>query len=155
MLALNLFSQPISEVLFLGAHCDDIEIGCGAAILKLISKRKDVHITWVVFCSDAAREKEARISAEHFLKGAQKKSIIIHAFRDGFLPYLGEGPKEAFEQLKLVSKPDIIFTHYRKDLHQDHRIISELTGNTFRDHVILEYEIPKYDGDFGSPNTYQ
>lgn len=154
MLDLNLFSSKVSEILFLGAHCDDIEIGCGATILKLLAERKDLTITWVVFCSNPDREKEARLCANAFLKGAQKKQIIIHSFRDGFLPYLGVGPKEAFESLKLLTKPDIIFTHFRKDLHQDHRIISELTWNTFRDHLILEYEIPKYDGDLNSPNGY-
>ncbi len=156
MLDLNLFNArkgPL-EILCLGAHCDDIEIGCGGALLKLLAARKDVGVTWVVFCSTPAREKEARRSAAAFLKGAKRQRILIHGFRDGFLPNQGEGPKEAFEALKQQPDPDFIFTHFRQDLHQDHRLVGDLTWNTFRNHVILEYEIPKWDGDLGAPNAF-
>ena len=142
------------EVLCLGAHCDDIEIGCGGSMLRLLSARKDVKVTWVVFCSSPERGEEARRSAAAFLSGARKTDIIIHEFRDGFLPILGAGPKEAFEILKVRVRPDIVFTHFRGDAHQDHRAVSELTWNTFRDHLILEYEIPKWDGDLAIPNGF-
>ena len=140
-------------ILCLGAHSDDIEIGCGGAILKLISKYPNLSFHWVVFSAGQQRAEEARASAEVFLKGAKEKNVVIKDFKDGFFPYQGVEIKEYFEQLKEMS-PDIILTHYRQDLHQDHRLISDLTWNTFRNHLILEYEIPKYDGDLGSPNLF-
>jgi LmbE family N-acetylglucosaminyl deacetylase len=115
---------------------------------------KDVHVYWVVFSSDARREKEALKSANDFLKSLKKKKIVIKRFRNSFFPYCGAEIKEYFEQLSKEFSPDIIFTHFRNDLHQDHRLISELTWNTYRNHLILEYEIPKYDGDLGSPNFF-
>lgn len=156
MLDLKLFelSKKKLNVLVLGAHCDDIEIGCGGTLLRLLSERKNIHITWVVFCATAEREVEAKKSAADFLLGTKSQKITIHSFRDGYLPYLGESPKNTFEALKSSVNPDLIFTHSHADAHQDHRIISELTWNTFRDHFILEYEIPKWDGDFGQPNTF-
>jgi LmbE family N-acetylglucosaminyl deacetylase len=141
---------PLS-LLCLGAHCDDIEIGCGGAILRLTEGRRDVSVTWVVWSGDDAREREARASAGLFLAAARASSVTVHRFRDGFFPYEGGRIKERFEALKAEVAPDLIFTHHGGDRHQDHRLISELTWNTFRDHAILEYEIPKYDGDFGSP----
>jgi LmbE family N-acetylglucosaminyl deacetylase len=144
----------ICKVLCLGAHCDDIEIGCGGTILKLIKHHNNVAFHWVVFSSDQQRAQEAIESANGFLRGAKEKNIVIKDFRDGFLPFIGAEVKEYFEQLKQALSPDLIFTHYRNDLHQDHRLISELTWNMFRDHLILEYEIPKYDGDLGSPNSF-
>jgi len=142
------------RILCLGAHCDDIEIGCGGTILRLLREGggDSVIVRWVVFSSDPTREKEAFGSANEFLKGAREKEIIIKNFRNGFFPYVAVDIKEYFEEMKNTFNPDLIFTHYRGDLHQDHRLISELTWNTFRNHFILEYEIPKYDGDFGSPN---
>lgn len=142
------------KVLCLGAHCDDIEIGCGGTILKLIEKYQNLVFYWVVFSSNLQREKEAYESAKQFLKGAQVKNIAIANFRDGFLPFMASEVKELFENLKQEFQPDIILTHYRNDLHQDHRLISDLTWNTFRNHLILEYEIPKYDGDLGIPNFF-
>jgi LmbE family N-acetylglucosaminyl deacetylase len=149
------FSHPISHVLCLGAHCDDLEIGCGGTVLKLADGPTPPTFTWVVFTSDVTREAEARVSADALLRRAAPGSrIIIRKFRDGFLPYEGGLIKETFEELKEVASPDLILTHYRGDLHQDHRLISELTWNTFRNHLILEYEIPKYDGDLGTPNLF-
>jgi len=142
------------RVLCLGAHCDDIEIGCGGSLLKMLGDSISVHVCWVVFCSNPTRMIEAQHSAEEFLGGAHQKRIIIKEFRDGFLPYSGAEIKDFFETLKTEFLPDLIFTHYRDDRHQDHRLISDLTWNTYRDHLILEYEIPKYDGDLGTPNFY-
>jgi LmbE family N-acetylglucosaminyl deacetylase len=148
------FSPSIRHVLCLGAHCDDLEIGCGGTILKLTEGVEPPAVTWVVFTSDATREAEALRSAEALLRRASRSRIIIQKFRDGFLPYEGSVVKETFEELKNEVSPDLILTHYRHDAHQDHRVVSELTWNTFRDHLILEYEIPKYDGDFGAPNVF-
>ena len=142
------------RVLCLGAHADDIEIGCGGTILKLLAGYEDLEVYWVVFSADAERKCEAQKSAGLFLKAAKQKTVVIRNFRDGFFPYIGTEIKEYFEELKQGVVPDLIFTHYREDRHQDHRIISDLTWNTYRDHSILEYEIPKYDGDLSSPNCF-
>jgi LmbE family N-acetylglucosaminyl deacetylase len=146
--------EDVRVVLCLGAHCDDIEIGCGGTILQLLSVRPHLEIHWIIYSSSPKRAEEARKSASAFLEEVRHKSITIHEFRDGFFPFQGAEIKENFEALKEQLKPDIIFTHYREDLHQDHRTISDLTWNSFRDHVIFEYEIPKYDGDFGAPNLF-
>ncbi len=153
-LRLEQLDPPIRHVLCLGAHCDDLEIGCGGTVLKLAEGANAPEVTWVVFSSDPMREAEALRSAETLLRRAPSTRIVIKKFRDGFLPYEGSLVKEAFEELKGTVSPDLVLTHYRKDLHQDHRLISELTWNTFRDHLILEYEIPKYDGDLGTPNLF-
>jgi LmbE family N-acetylglucosaminyl deacetylase len=142
------------NILCIGAHSDDIEIGCGGTVLKLIKNYNVNFIKWIIFCSDRQREFEARESADIFLKNVKNKDILIKNYRDGFLPYIGSEVKEFFEEMKKDFTPDIIFTHYRKDYHQDHRLICELTWNTFRDHLILEYEIPKFDGDMGIPNFF-
>ena len=154
MLKISFGGSPTKKILCLGAHCDDIEIGCGGTIMKLARTLNDAEIRWVVFSSDDRRGEEALGSAKDFLRGVKKKKIQINRFRNSFFPYHGAEIKEYFEKLKQEFQPDIIFTHYRKDLHQDHRLISELTWNSFRDHLIFEYEIPKYDGDFGSPNFF-
>jgi LmbE family N-acetylglucosaminyl deacetylase len=157
MLTLNLPRNGTSrfKVLCLGCHSDDIEIGCGGTILQWLSSHKNLEIVWVVFSSGGSeREKEARASAELFLEQAKKKEVMIKDFRDSFFPFDGTNIKTVFEdELKKMS-PDVILTHNRKDAHQDHRQIGELTWNTFRDHLILEYEIPKYDGDMGQPNVF-
>ncbi len=142
------------KILCLGAHSDDIEIGCGGTILKLIEKYRRTTFYWVVLSSNERRKREAEESANAFLAGAKIKTIVIKEFRDGFFPYVGGEIKEYFERLKREVDPDLIFTHHRMDLHQDHRLVSDLTWNTFRNHLILEYEIPKYDGDLGSPNFF-
>ncbi|MBW4423586.1 MAG: PIG-L family deacetylase [Nostoc desertorum CM1-VF14] len=142
------------KVLCLGAHCDDIEIGCGGTILKLIETYPNIIFYWVVFSSNLEREKEAYNSANKFLRNTNIKNIVIKQFQDGFFPFIGIEIKHFFEELKQEYSPDLIFTHYRQDLHQDHRLISEFTWNTFRNNLILEYEIPKYDGDLGNPNFF-
>lgn len=142
------------RILMLGAHCDDIEIGCGGTILKLCAEHPDLEVTWAVFCSTPQRSLEARASAAAFLEGVKYSRVIIKTHRDGFLPHAGPALKEEFESLKSEVTPDLIFTHYRDDQHQDHREISALTWNTWRNQLILEYEIPKYDGDFGAPNVF-
>lgn len=142
------------KILCIGAHSDDIEVGCGGTILRLLSQYNDVEVHWLVLGSSGKRDGEALASAEKFLANAKKKEIQIKNFKDGFFPYIGAEIKGLFETLKQSVSPDIIFTHYRHDLHQDHRLISELTWNTYRNHLILEYEIIKYDGDLGVPNFY-
>lgn len=142
------------NLLLLGAHCDDIEIGCGATLLKLIQKQRINHVKWIVFASTPEREKEARSCAEYFLHDAPSKEIIIKDFRDGFLPQMKTEIKNFFEEIKSSFTPDVTFTHYQHDLHQDHRLLSELAWNTFRNHLILEYEIPKYDGDLANPAVF-
>jgi LmbE family N-acetylglucosaminyl deacetylase len=157
MLPLNLPQDPAAplKLLCLGAHSDDIEIGCGGTILQLLSAYSNLNVVWVVFSSGREREREARASAARFLKQAKRsKKVIVKKFRDGFFPYQGTKIKEFFEAIKKDVNPDLIFTHYRDDRHQDHRTISDLTWNTWRQHLILEYEIPKYDGDLGSPNCF-
>ena len=142
------------SVLCLGAHSDDIEIGCGGTILRLLRACGECDVNWVVFSAKAQRRQEAVSSAKRFLKGARTSTVITKSFQESFFPYRGEVIKLCFEELKVRLQPDLIFTHYRHDLHQDHRVICELTWNTFRNHQILEYEIPKYDGDIGQPNVY-
>ncbi|PYV39919.1 MAG: PIG-L domain-containing protein [Acidobacteria bacterium] len=142
------------HVLCLGSHSDDIEIGCGGTVLKLAGKNENVEVWWVVFSATGKRKEEASKSARSFLKSARRKEIIIKTFRDSLFPTESAKIKEFFEELKQRFQPDLIFTHYRNDRHQDHRTISDLTWNTFRNHLILEYEVPKYDGDLGSPNVF-
>lgn len=142
------------RVLCLGAHCDDLEIGCGGTVLRLLATFPDAAFHWVVFAAGGARGREARGAAGAFLAGAQSPTVALEDFRDGFFPYVGYEVKEYFEKLKSKIDPHLILTHYRTDLHQDHRLINELTWNTFRDHFVLEYEIPKYDGDLGVPNYF-
>jgi len=140
-------------VLCLGAHADDIEIGCGGALLYFKKTQPQLKFHWVVFCAPGLRGQEAEKAAELFTAGCDKE-IILKDYRDGFLPYSGGEVKDFFEEIKSRVNPDLIFTHWRGDAHQDHRLISELTWNTFRNHLILEYEIPKYDGDMGRPNVF-
>ncbi len=144
----------VRRVLCLGAHSDDIEIGCGGTVLRLIESSDKIEFYWMVLSSDPERAKEAERSARAFLRRVRAKTIVVKSFRDGFLPYIGAPVKECFEELKRAFAPDVIFTHSRQDLHQDHRFVCELTWNTFRNHLILEYEIPKYDGDLGVPNFF-
>ena len=145
--------EPL-RALFLGAHSDDIELGCGGTILSLLEQGQELEVCWMVFAASPARRLEAERSAEMFLRGAVKKEIIVRNFKESFFPYIGSEIKVCFEELKRTINPDVVFTHFRDDLHQDHRLISELTWNTFRDHLILEYEIVKYDGGLGSPNMF-
>jgi LmbE family N-acetylglucosaminyl deacetylase len=142
------------RILALGAHADDIEIGAGGTILHLVAHGLVASANWVVFSAVGERVEEARSSGAAFLEGAREREITVHGFRDGFLPYGGGRIKDTFELLKREVDPDLVLTHRGDDAHQDHRLISELTWNTFRNHLILEYEIPKYDGDMGRPNLF-
>jgi len=142
------------RVLCLGSHSDDIEIGCGGTVLRLAGNNENAEFWWIVFSATGERKREASKSADSFLKPAKRKRIIIKTFRESFFFAESARIKEFFEELKQKFQPDLIFTHYRNDLHQDHRTISDLTWNAFRNHVILEYEVPKYDGDLGSPNVF-
>lgn len=145
---------PIHQILCLGAHSDDIEIGCGGTLLKLSDLYPSVTIYWVVLGANGQREEEAFNSAHSLLERVKSKKVLVKGFRDGFFPYIGMEIKEYFEELKRLVSPDLILTHYRHDRHQDHRLVSDLTWNTFRNHLIWEYEIPKYDGDLDSPNVF-
>lgn len=140
-------------VLCLGAHSDDIEIGCGGTLLYLKQIVPRLKLHWVVYSALGSRRCEAARAAELFAADCDKK-VILKEYRDGFFPYQGREVKDFFEQMKTEVSPDLIFTHWQGDAHQDHRLISELTWNTFRNHLILEYEIPKYDGDIGRPNLF-
>jgi LmbE family N-acetylglucosaminyl deacetylase len=142
------------RILCVGAHSDDIEIGCGGTILRLLQECAEAEVQWVVLGSSGQRVAEALLSAHNFLAHARKKNVIVKNFKNSFFPYVGAEIKTFFEELKETVSPDVIFTHYRNDLHQDHRLISELTWNTYRNHLILEYEVLKYDGDLGVPNFF-
>jgi len=152
MISCNLNS--VSRVLCIGAHSDDIEIGCGGTLLELTRNSPGIEFSWLVLAANPERAMEAESSAHAFLEKAGPRTISILSFQDGFLPYSGREVKECFEALKKNFNPDLIFTHCRQDLHQDHRFLCELTWNTFRNHLILEYEIPKYDADLGAPNFF-
>jgi LmbE family N-acetylglucosaminyl deacetylase len=153
-LRLGSAERPLRRILCLGSHCDDIEIGCGGTILRLLREHREIEIYWLVFSSTPVRKKEAARAANLFLASAKKKKVVIRNYRDSFFPSQQAQIKGEFEKLKKTFVPDIILTHCRHDLHQDHRVICELTWNTFRSHLILEYEIPKYDGDLGAPNFF-
>ena len=142
------------SILCLGAHSDDIEIGAGATLLSLMARGVSLDVHWCVLSAVGEREREARNSAADFLSGAANAEVELMSFRDGFFPEQGEPIKSWFEVLKTRVQPDLILTHRRDDAHQDHRAVCRLTWNTFRDHCILEYEIPKWDGDLGQPNVY-
>ena len=152
-LSLNGAGRPLS-VLCLGAHADDIEIGCGGTILRLAEQYPGTAFRWVVFSGDPVRHAEARNAATLFAGPTVVQALLLKEFSDGFLPFVGADVKAVFEELKGTISPDIVFTHNRKDAHQDHRLLAELTWNTFRDHLVLEYEIPKYDGDLGRPTVF-
>ena len=144
--------RPLT-ILLVGAHCDDIEIGCGGAVQRLVSSYPAARFVWVTLSSDARRGAETRAAAARLLKGAVEPIVRVEEFKGSYFPHCGPALKEYFETLKSFA-PDLILTHCRNDLHQDHRVTNELTWNTFRDHAILEYEIPKFDGDLGAPNVF-
>ena len=156
MITLGFNRDPRSPlaVLCLGAHADDIEIGCGGTLLKLLEQSPNVSVHWVVFSATPPRAREAKRSAGILLKNANVKKVVIKGFRDSYFPFMGDRIKKFMQQLGCELAPDLVFTHHRHDLHQDHRLIAELTWNAFRNQLILEYEIPKYDGDMGAPNAY-
>jgi LmbE family N-acetylglucosaminyl deacetylase len=139
------------KLLCLGAHADDIEIGCGGTVLRLVAEVPDLVVRWIVFSGAGRREVEAQNSAAAFLGDISEKRVDVLDFRDGYFPFQGADIKDCFEALKRDFSPSLILTHWQGDAHQDHRLVAELTHNTFRDHLVLEYEIPKYDGDLGNP----
>lgn len=151
---LSLPLNNLRTVLCIGAHADDIEIGCGGTLLKLLAGQPGMEVHWVVFGASGQRAAEARVSAAAFLHDAGSRHVRIEGFRDSYFPYLGGCVKEAMEKVRDTVSPDMIFTHLHDDAHQDHRLLCELTWCAFRDHLILEYEVPKYDGDLGRPNVY-
>ena len=153
-LSINKSGNKPLIVLCLGCHSDDIEIGCGGTILRLIEEQPSCRFYWVVFSAIGARKLEAQRAAKLFVGSKRLERVQLNKFRDGFMPFVAADIKVAFEKLKATISPDIIFTHSQKDAHQDHRLVSELTWNTFRNHLILEYEIPKYDGDLGRPSFF-
>ena len=156
MLGLSLARDPDAplRVLALGAHADDIEIGCGGTILRLVADHPGLLVDWVVLSGHGERAAEAADSAAAFLHGAGEARVRVERFRDGFFPYDGGAVKELFERLKGEVDPDLVLTHRLEDRHQDHRLVAELTWNTFRHHLILEYEVPKYEGDLGHPGLF-
>jgi LmbE family N-acetylglucosaminyl deacetylase len=156
MLRLTLARDPGTplRVLAIGAHADDIEIGCGGTLLRLVADQPNLSVDWVVLSGLGERAGEAADSAAAFLQGAAESRVRVERFRDGFFPYLGGAVKDYFEQLKSQPAPDLVLTHRLEDRHQDHRLVAELTWNSFRDQLVLEYEIPKYEGDLGQPNLF-
>jgi LmbE family N-acetylglucosaminyl deacetylase len=154
MRSLSLGNGNAFSILCLGAHSDDIEIGCGGTILRLVQENPESMLSWVVFSAVGIRAEEAQNAAQLFAGKNINRGPLLETFQDGFMPFAGAAVKTVFEELKQEISPDLIFTHNRKDAHQDHRLIAELTWNTFRDHLVLEYEIPKYDGDLGHPCVY-
>ena len=147
--------QNVNRVLCIGAHPDDIELGMGSTLMRLMADNPAMDIHWLTFCgANETRAKEAQLSAAAFQAQGGNITLQLHAFKDAFLPWQGEQVKSVFEATKQMFEPDLIFTHYEKDRHQDHRLLSELTWNTWRNHAILEYEILKWDGDLGQPNVY-
>ena len=144
----------LRSVLCLGAHADDIEIGCGGTVLRLLEENQRLEVHWIVLSAPDERSTEARDSANLMLDAAGLANIRVADFRETYFPYVGDELKAYVGKLGSELAPDVIFTHWREDLHQDHRMVSELTWNTFRNHLILEYEIPKYDGDLGIPNLF-
>jgi LmbE family N-acetylglucosaminyl deacetylase len=142
------------ELLLIGAHPDDLEIGCGGTVLRWVREGRIARATWLVLSGDEGRAAEARRSADRFLSGVPESRVLIEAFRDGYFPYQGEAIKDGFERVKTAVEPDIVLTHARYDRHQDHRFVSELTWQTFRDHLVLEFEVPKFDGELSQPDVY-
>lgn len=150
----NLAGGRAPALLFIGAHADDIEIGCGGTVVELLRRLPGTQVHWVVLSSENGRDREARKAARALLKGAGSVDLRIEAFRGAYFPAQFADLKDYFESLKRAVQPDAVFCHCRDELHQDHRIVGELAWNTFRDHLILEYEIPKYDGGLGTPQLY-
>jgi LmbE family N-acetylglucosaminyl deacetylase len=152
-LDLGVNGRPL-RLLCLGAHSDDLEIGCSGTVLEWLGAYSRVEVTWVVMSASGQRAGEAERSANVLLKGASRRKIVLHRLADGHFPaHFGEA-KKAFEQLKASERPDVIFSHRLEDRHQDHRLVGELTWQTWRSHLILEYEVPKYEGDLGQPNLF-
>jgi LmbE family N-acetylglucosaminyl deacetylase len=148
----NLDHRP--TVLCLGAHCDDIEIGCGATLARWSRELAEAHFVWAVFAGEPGRIQESQAAAAQLFAGAGSFELRFFEFRDRYFPSQAEALKTTFDELRAALSPDVIFTHQLHDRHQDHKLVGELTWNTFRSHMILEYEIPKYEGDLGQPNVF-
>ncbi len=146
-------NRPL-RILCVAAHCDDIEIGCGGTLLSLLRRHPRAQVSWIAFSGNAERAEELTRSSRTFLRRAASRSVIVRTFRDGYFPGQYTQIKEAYAELARAQQPDLIFTHQGGDRHQDHRVVAELTRNLFRDHLILEYEIPKFDGGLTTPNAY-
>ena len=144
----------MSTVLCIGAHCDDIEIGCGGTLIRWAREHPGVRFVWAVFARESAREAETRVAAERLLEGAASFELRFFDFRPSYFPSQYESIKDAFEHLKETIRPDLILSHRVEDRHQDHALLADLTWNSFRSNLILEYEIPKYEGDLGHPNMF-
>jgi LmbE family N-acetylglucosaminyl deacetylase len=142
------------RVLCIGAHSDDIEIGCGGTLLRLLSERPESTVLWVVLSATPEREREARSSAAEFLAPVKNSTVVVKSFKESYFPYVAAQVKDFFEEMKKMLVPDVVFCHRRDDMHQDHRLVAELAWNTYRNHLILEYEIAKYEGDLGTPNVF-
>ena len=153
MLRLALPQGPL-RLLCLGAHADDIEIGCGGTVLRLLEEHPGSAVDWVVFSGNGERRREAEASAADFLAAAAERRVAVHRFRDAFFPWEGAAIKERFEALKAATEPSLVLTHWKGDAHQDHRTIAELTWNTWRHHLVLEYEVPKMEGDLDNPSLF-
>ena len=148
---ISLQIPDLKRLLVLGCHCDDVEIGCGGTLLHLLEQHPELEVKWVTFSGNAERRAETEAAARSLLGDDTRHSTEFHGFRDGYFPWEGDRIKDCFEEVAKQFQPDLILTHYRHDRHQDHRMVSDLTWNTFRDHVVLEYEIPKWDGDLLDP----
>lgn len=153
---INLFNEikGVKNILCLGAHCDDIEIGSGGTLLRLQEEYPQLKFHWVIFSSNNQRKAEAHACSKEFIKNNASLDLTVLKCRESYFPFTAVEIKECFELLKQQFSPDLIFTHYHQDAHQDHRLISDLTWNTFRHHLILEYMIPKYEGEHGIPNFF-
>jgi LmbE family N-acetylglucosaminyl deacetylase len=145
--------KPLS-ILCLGAHSDDVEIGCGGSLLRLLSEHPGSTVHWEVFSATAEREREAIASGDAFLADAAAGTVVVNGFTENRFPEEWGTVKDHIATLPRIIDPDIVFTHRRDDAHQDHRTIGELTWQTFRDHLVVEYEIPKFEGDLGQPNLF-
>jgi LmbE family N-acetylglucosaminyl deacetylase len=156
MLEIALGANPSAplRVLCLGAHSDDIEIGCGGTLLRLLVERPGSAVDWIVLSATPERALEAQASAASFLAQAATKNVVVKSFRESYFPFIAADIKDTFEEIKRRVHPDVVFCHHRHDVHQDHRLVGELAWNTFRNHLILEYEIAKYEGDLGTPNVF-
>jgi LmbE family N-acetylglucosaminyl deacetylase len=146
--------KKLRRVLCLGCHADDIEIGCGGTMLRLLDEHPGLEVWWVVLSGDPQRAAEAQSSAVAWLSNARQHQVACGDFRDRYFPAQWEQIKDFVHGIAAKFEPDLIFTHRRDDAHQDHRLVGELTWNAFRNHLVWEYEIPKYEGDLGQPNVF-
>jgi len=153
-LILNSSKRRALRILCVGAHCDDIEIGCGATLRMLQRRKEGLIIDWVVLSGAEERRQETQRAMRLLVRSSRRGELRFGDFPDGRFPAAYTEIKSFCELLKRRSRPDLILCHERDDRHQDHRVVNEMIWNTFRDHVVLEYEVPKWDGGLGQPNVY-